>query len=280
MARPLRLEFAGALYHITSRGDRREAIYRDIEDRQQWMEVLSQVSERFNWMIHGYCQMTNHYHLLTETVDGNLSRGMRQLNGLYTQKFNRRHHESGHLFQGRYKAILVQKDSHLLELTRYVVLNPVRARMVMMPEDWAWSSYNAMTNAGIERRWLDVDWTLGQFGENRAKAIEAYRKFVVAGKGLPDPKEQVRHQMILGNDVFIAEYQQAIEKPEKLCEVSKAHKRSVALTLSDYQRGYLQRDEAMAKAYLSGAYTMAEIGQHFKVHYMTVSRAVKKHEDK
>lgn len=137
-----------------------------------------------------------------------------------------------------------------------------------------------MTNADKERRWLDVDWTLGQFGENRAKAIEAYRQFVMAGKGLPDPKEQVRHQMILGNDVFIAEYQQAIEKPEKLCEVSKAHKRSVALTLSDYQRGYLQRDEAMAKAYLSGAYTMAEIGQHFKVHYMTVSRAVKKHEDK
>lgn len=280
MARPLRLEFAGALYHITSRGDRREAIYRDIEDRQQWMEILSQVCERFNWMIHGYCQMTNHYHLLTETVNGNLSRGMRQLNGLYTQKFNRRHHESGHLFQGRYKAILVQKDSHLLELTRYVVLNPVRARMVMRPEDWAWSSYNAMTNAEIERRWLDVDWTLGQFGENRAKAIAAYRQFVMAGKGLPDPKEQVRHQMFLGNDVFIAEHQQATEKPEKLCEVSKAHKRSVALTLSDYQRGYSQRDEAMAKAYLSGAYTMAEIGQHFKVHYMTVSRAVKKHEDR
>jgi len=95
--------------------------------------------------------------------------------------------------------------------------------MVMRPEDWAWSSYNAMTNAEIERRWLDVDWTLGQFGENRAKAIAAYRQFVMAGKGLPDPKEQVKHQMFLGNDVFITEHQQAIEKPEKLCEVSKAH---------------------------------------------------------
>jgi putative transposase len=203
MARPLRLEFAGALYHITSGGDRREAIYRDIEDRQQWMEILSQICERFNWMIHGYCQMTNHYHLLAETVNGNLSRGMRQLNGLYTPKFNRRYHESGHLFQGRYKAILVHKDSHLLELTRYVVLNPVRARMVKKPEDWAWSCYNAMTNAEIERRWLDVDWTLGQFGENRVQAIDAYRQFVMAGKGLPDPKEQVRHQMFFGNDVFI-----------------------------------------------------------------------------
>lgn len=279
MARPLRLEFAGALYHITSRGDRREAIYRDIEDRQQWLEVLSQVCERFNWVIHGYCQMTNHYHLLTETVDGNLSRGMRQLNGFYTQKLNRRHNESGHLFQGRYKAILVQKDSHLLELTRYVVLNPVRAKMVMEPEDWVWSSYNAMINAETESRWLDVDWTLSQFGKNRTEAIATYRQFVMEGKGLADPKGQVRHQMFLGNEAFIAEHQQATEKPEKLSEVSKAHKKSVTLTLSDYQRRYSQRDEVMAKAYLSGAYTMAEIGRHFKIHYMTVSRAVKKYED-
>ena len=107
MARPLRLEFSGALYHITSRGDRCEDIYRDNGDREQWLEILGQVCKRFNWVIHGYCLMSNHYHLLAETVDGNLSRGMRQLNGLYTQQFNRRYHESGHLFQGRYKAILV-----------------------------------------------------------------------------------------------------------------------------------------------------------------------------
>ena len=141
MARPLKIEFAGALYHITSRGDRREDIYRDNEDRQQWLEILGQVCERFNWVVHGYCQMTNHFHLLAETVDGNLSRGMRQLNGIYTQKFNRRYHESGHLFQGRYKAILVQKEAYLLELTRYVVLNPVRAKMALRPENWVWSSY-------------------------------------------------------------------------------------------------------------------------------------------
>ncbi len=93
---------------------------------------------------------------------------MRQLNGIYTQKFNRRHHESGHLFQGRYKAILVQKETYLLELTRYVVLNPVRARMVKRPEDWAWSSFNAMIGADTESQWLDVNWTLSQFGKDRA----------------------------------------------------------------------------------------------------------------
>ena len=279
MARPLRIEFSGALYHITSRGDRREDIYRDSVDRQQWLEILGQVCDRFNWVVHGYCQMSNHYHLLSETVDGNLSRGMRQLNGIYTQTFNRRYHESGHLFQGRYKSILVQKESHLLELNRYVVLNPVRAKMVTKPEDWAWSSYNIMIGAGTEYRWLDVDWTLNQFGKHRTQAISAYRKFVMEGKGLPDPKREIKHQMFLGNDSFISRHIQKIEKTETLREVSKAHKRSVALTLFDYQRKYPLRDEAMAKAYLSGAYTMSEIGVHFKVHYMTVSRAVRKYEN-
>ncbi len=278
MARPLRLEFAGALYHITSRGDRREDIYRDNGDREQWLEILGQVCKRFNWIIHGYCLMSNHYHLLAETVDGNLSRGMRQLNGLYTQQFNRRYHESGHLFQGRYKAILVQKEAYLIELVRYVVLNPVRAGMVRRPEDWVWSSFNAMIGADTETEWLDVDWTLSQFGTDRKQATLAYRQFVMEGKGLPDPKEQIKHQMFLGNDRFIDEHRRSIEKPEKLREVYKAHKRSIALSLADYQKKYLQRNEAMARAYLSGAYTMAEIGGHFKVHYMTVSRAVKRYE--
>ncbi|MGD0960317.1 MAG: transposase [Methylomonas sp.] len=276
MARPLRIEFPNALYHITSRGDRREAIYRDDEDRRQWLMILGQVCECFNWVIHGYCQMTNHYHLLAETIDGNLSRGMRQLNGLYTQKFNNRYKESGHLFQGRFKAIIVQKESYLLELARYVVLNPVRAKMVNLPEDWAWSSYRAMCNLEAAKPWLDVDWTLSQFGTDRTKAIASFRQFVWQGKGLADPKIQVKNQLFLGSDSFISLHRQDIDKSEKLSAISKAHKRSIALPLSDYQSNYFSRDEAMAKAYLSGAYTMAEIARHFNVHYMTVSRALKK----
>ena len=163
---------------------------------------MSHVCERFNWVVHSYYQVTNHYHLLVETIDGNLSRGMRQLNGIYTQMFSRRYHESGHLFQGRYKAILVQKETYLLELTRYVVLNPVRARMVTKPEYWEWSSFNAMMGAETERQWLDVDWTLSQFGKNRGEAIAAYQQFVMEGKGLPDPKEQTKYQMFLGSDEF------------------------------------------------------------------------------
>jgi len=144
MARPLRIEFPGALYHLTSRGDRREAIYEDDEDRQRFLAILGEVAERYNWICHAYCLMTNHYHLVAETVEGNLSQGMRHLNGVYTQASNRRHERNGHLFQGRFKGILVDRDAYLLELARYVVLNPVRAGMAEAPEEWPWSSYGAM----------------------------------------------------------------------------------------------------------------------------------------
>ena len=130
MARPLRIEFDGALYHVTSRGNKREDIYLDDIDRLIFLDVLAEVCRRFNWVCHAYCQMTNHYHLLIETPDANLSLGMRHLNGVYTQKFNYHHDRVGHVFQGRYKGILVEKEAHLLELARYIVLNPVRARMV------------------------------------------------------------------------------------------------------------------------------------------------------
>ena len=155
MARPLRLEFAHALYHVTSRSDRREDIYHDDADRQAWLSVLAQVCKRFNWTVHAYCLMSNHYHLLVETPDANLSAGMRQLNGVYTQLTNRAHRRVGHVFQGRFKAIVVDKDNYLLELARYVVLNPVRAGMVEEPGQWPWSSYGAMLAPG----WLPgADW--------------------------------------------------------------------------------------------------------------------------
>ncbi len=119
MARPLRIEFSGALYHVTSRGDGQEAIYLDDGDRVLFMEVLGEACEQYNWVVHSWCQMTNHYHLLIETPEGNLSKGMRHLNGVYTQRFNRKHQRVGHVFQGRFKAILVEKEAYLLELARY-----------------------------------------------------------------------------------------------------------------------------------------------------------------
>ncbi|MEI6336557.1 MAG: transposase, partial [Methylococcaceae bacterium] len=130
MTRPLRIELSGGIYHVTSRGNRQDDIYFSDDDRKVWLNLLGQVCQRFNWYIHAYCQMTNHFHIVVETPEGNLAQGMRQLNGVYTQYINRTHGSVGHLFQGRYKAILVEKDNYLLELARYVVLNPLRAGMV------------------------------------------------------------------------------------------------------------------------------------------------------
>ena len=136
MARPLRLEFPGALYHVTARGNARQAIVLDDRDRALLLVCLGEVVLRFGWICHAYCLMDNHYHLLIETPEGNVSRGMRQLNGVFTQRMNRRLGRVGHLFQGRFKAILVERESYLLELCRYIVLNPIRAGMVTQLEHY------------------------------------------------------------------------------------------------------------------------------------------------
>lgn len=158
--------------------------------------------------------MGNHYHLIIETLDGNLSKGMRQLNGVYTQASNRRHGRSGHLFQGRYKAILVDKDRYLLELSRYVVLNPLRAKgMVKRLEDWPWSSYPAMVGSAPKSEWLTTDWILSLFGKQRIIATERYRQFVLEGvQHQPEIWSNLKGQIYLGDKAFVAEMQKRIGK--------------------------------------------------------------------
>jgi len=163
MARPLRIEYHCAVYHITARGNARQAIYLDNDDRVKFIDTLAQTVKRFHWLCHAYCLMDNHYHLLIETPEGNLAEGMRHLNGVYTQAFNRHHQSCGHLFQGRYKAILVEKQSHLLELVRYVLLNPVRAGIVKRPDDYSWSSYRQTLGLEKVADFLTVDWILDNF---------------------------------------------------------------------------------------------------------------------
>ena len=244
MSRPLRLEIAGGLYHVTSRGDRRENIYHDDTDRLAWLAILAQVCERYNWRIHAWCQMSNHYHLIIETVECNLSAGMRQLNGVYTQDTNRRHHLSGHVFQGRYKAILVERDSYLLELSRYVVLNPVRAAMVKHTRQWKWSSYQAMIgNEPPPPPWLHTDWLLSQFGSQRARQIERYTEFVQQGIRSPDVWQQLKGQVFLGGDEFVDAMTKRLEVDAKFAsqEIPRAQRRALAKSLAFY------RDELKAK---------------------------------
>lgn len=274
MARQLRIEFAGALYHVTSRGDRQEEIYLNDKDRRLFLSEFYVVCKRFNWMVHSYCLMDNHYHLLIETPDGNLSKGMRQLNGVYTQKFNRENKRVGHVFQGRYKSILVQKEAYLLELSRYIVLNPVRARMVRSAKDWPWSSYRATAGLSRAERFLETDWVLSSFHSRKTKAIEAYRKFVSEGKGQPRPWDKLKNQIFLGDDSFVEDMQCKISPDQTLTGVPSIQKRSVPKSLKYYEDKFPNRNDAIVAAYLSGGYSLAEVGKYFSLSFSHVGRIV------
>ena len=221
--------------------------------------------------------MTNHYHVVVETPDANLSRGMRQLNGVYTQRFNRSHKRVGHVFQGRFKAILVDKDNYLLELARYVVLNPLRAKMVRRLEQWRWSSYPATCGQVTQPDWLQVGFLLSQFAAQPARAIARYVAFVHEGARLPSVWSQLQGQVYLGSEVFVKKMQDLVDKKPTLTEIPRAQRRILKRALSDYADAHA-RDEAVALAYLSGHHTMAAIAEHFAMHYTTVSRLVKAYE--
>ena len=282
MARPIRIEYAGALYHVTSRGDRREDIYLDDEDRLIGLSVFSDVCSRFNWRCHAWCLMDNHYHIVVETIDGNLSQGMRQLNGVFTQKSNRRHGRVGHVFQGCYKAVLVQKECYLLELGRYVVLNPIRAGMVSDMLDWKWSSYLAMVGDEPATDWLEMDWVLNHFGRSRQSAVVNYQNFVRDGIGLPPIWNGLKKQIFLGDEQFVDKAITQIDIVDgslDLREVPRMQRRKQAKSLSWYEEHFSLRNDAIVNAYASGDYSMKAIADWFKVHYSTVSRVIRKAED-
>ncbi len=230
--------------------------------------------ERCNWSAHAYCLTTNHYHLLVETLDANLAKGMRQLNGVYTQRFYRTCEGIGHVFQGRYKAIPVQKEAYLLRLARYVVLNPVRARMVPRAAHWPWSSYRAMVGEVAAPEWLQTRGILAAFGET--EAVSHYVRFLAEGKRQPAPRERLQHQVFLGSDAFVEAMRRKVFAGRDLRKVPQAKARPPAKSLAEYARRHPQRDRAIAAAYAGGGYTMREdIGDYFGLHYSRVNKIVR-----
>jgi REP element-mobilizing transposase RayT len=276
MSRPLRLEFAGALYHITSRGNARSLIYLQEDDFELFLQILGDVCDRYNWVVHAYCLMSNHYHLLVETPDANLSKGMRQLNGVFTQSMNRKHHRVGHLFQGRYKAILVDKDAYLLELCRYIVLNPIRAKMVNSPDEWLWSSWHCMLGNVVSPAWLSTDALLIMFANNRLDAIQCYIEFVKSGVG-KTVWDSLQHQVFLGDEAFVEKHQALQEQlTGDLLEIPFKQRSVTPLSLEEYQSQTLDKHKAIVNAYLSGGYTQKQIGDYFGLHYSQISIFVEK----
>jgi len=278
MARPLRIEFAGALYHITSRGNDRQPIYDNDGDRIQFLEQLNGACVRYSWLCHAYCLMTNHYHLLIQTRAATLSKGMKYLNGKYTQHFNKAHTRTGHVFQGRFKAILVDRDAYLLELARYIVLNPVRARMVHTADEWPWSSYRATAGMASGHAVLTTDWVLSAFGTHKRHACESYRDFVERGEGQPSPWKSLKNQVYLGSDQFVEDMISLILPDQSLRDIPRQQKSRPPQPLSDYEKKFSDRKRAMAIAYLSGHYTLEQVGEYFGISHATVSRAVKQYE--
>jgi putative transposase len=285
MSRPLRIEFPGAIYLVTSRGDRREPIFDDEQDRQVFLEVVGVALERFDTRALAYCLMGNHYHLVLHTRRANLSRLMRHINGVYTQTYNRRHRKVGHLLQGRFKAILVDEDAYLLEVCRYVDLNPVRANMVAHPADWPWSSYRAHTGGRPPEDWLDTPAVHGYlFGHDIADGREArraalrYARLVEQGKDVRLWDDALRQQIYLGDDSFI-QRMQALVEPERTraAEVPRSQRRGRADSIQAYLKAN-ERDEAIVKACREGGHTLSAIAREVGLSVSRVSRIVAAYE--
>jgi REP element-mobilizing transposase RayT len=207
MARPLRIEYPGAFYHITSRGNERKAVFKSHRDRQKFLSYLESATERYGAVVHVYCLMDNHYHLLVETPSGNLSQIMHHINGAYTTYFNIRSQRSGHLFQGRYKAILIEADAYAKQLSRYIHLNPVRAGIVDTPEKYNWSSCMYYMIKRKAPEWLVTDFILSYFGEKAAVSRKKYQDFVhsVMRQDYENPLADLVHSVILGSKEFVTE---------------------------------------------------------------------------
>ena len=204
MARPLRVEYPGAFYHVIARGNNREKLFKNNYDNEKFIEYLEKAVERFSIIIHTYCLMSNHYHLLVETPDANLSKAMQWVNVSYATYFNKKHRRHGHLFQGRFKAILIDADVYLKHLSRYIHLNPVRAKMVSSPSAYHWSSYGAFSGLQKVPQFIETNWLLSNFGKNRKEAQKNYRNFVekVDAQTVENPGELVAEGFLLGDVDF------------------------------------------------------------------------------
>jgi hypothetical protein len=223
--------------------------------------------------------MNNHYHLLIETPDGNLSKGMRHLNGIYTQRYNKRYKRTGHIFQGRYKAIIIQKESHLLAVCRYVVLNPVRARAVKHPEEWKWSSYKATAGSERSHNSLTADCILAQFGGKRRRAEREYREFVMSGIGEEKLWTKVKGQSVLGESGFVERLIGYVKKSKDIKEIPK-HQRYInrpslnELFNEKTLRQKQKRNRKMVEVVYEYGYNQKEIADHLGMHYSTISRLI------
>jgi REP element-mobilizing transposase RayT len=274
MARPLRIEYPDAFYHVTSRGNERKEVFRDGTDYKLFLKTLKESAEFFTVKVHSYCLMPNHFHLLLETKQPNLSKFMQRLLGVYTTRFNRKHKRCGHLFQGRYKALVVDKDSYLLELTRYIHLNPVKAGLAASPEDYAWSSMRAFLKGPSE-------FPCTQFILQSFRSKTDYKNFILSGiQNSKDPIKEAIGGLFLGSEKFVEKFKQQISN---IKDSSIAGKRKLEQISFSRLHPALKEKENDFKIYAYwklGKRTQKEIGNLVQRTDSAISHAIKKFEEK
>jgi REP element-mobilizing transposase RayT len=280
MSRPLRIEFPGAFYHVYSRGIARDPIFGSDLHRRLFLGILSKVVERYKLRVHSYCLMSNHYHLLLETLEANLSLAMRQLHGVYGQAYNRLSKRPGPVFQGRFKACVVDEDAYLLALCRYIVLNPVRAKMVERAEQWTWSSHRGMAGLSLAPAWLTTDTVLGMSGGKTTKGTRLrYRRFVEEDGGRVDRElEGVFQKVVFGSASFKEKLLELMEEKRNAKEVPKEQRyegRPDLAKLFDAPMTKKVRDRRILEAHLKHGYTQKAIADILGIHYSAISRIVK-----
>lgn len=240
MARPLRIEYPGAFYHVMNRGLERRQVFTDSSEYREFLGLLAYVHQRYQLKVHSYCLMPNHYHLYVETPEGNLSKVMKHIDGVYTQKFNRKHARNGSLFQGRYKAILVEKESYSLEISRYIHLNPVKAKLAEKTEEWEWSSYGIFIGKKKKETYVETDWILSQFSQKREESRRLYRQFTLNGiENHWDPYQEIRGKSLLGGEGFIewiGEQFLSERKEEEIPDIRVLRERSAEELLKQVER--------------------------------------------
>ncbi|HBK35170.1 hypothetical protein A2239_04080 [Candidatus Uhrbacteria bacterium RIFOXYA2_FULL_40_9] len=280
MARALRIKYPGAVYHITSRGNKKEPIFYNPKDRLAFFSTIKSVIKLHNWICHAYCLMDNHYHLLIETPDGNLSDGMRDLNSNYTQVFNKTHSTVGYLLQGRFHSFIIEKETYLLEVARYLVLNPVRAQIVQHPKDWEWSSYNATCGLSHGESFLTTDGILAMFSIDKAKAQQQYKQFILDGLYGDSIFKSVKHKGILGSPQFIHEMWKQSQKTFLVEAIPKEERIIGRLSLEDIfsEEGVTReaRDKKIRMARILCGYSVAEIARFLKLSQALVSKISRK----
>jgi REP element-mobilizing transposase RayT len=285
MSRPLRIEYHDAFYHITARGNDRQNVFRTNKDRERFLEYLESATERYKAVIHAYCLMDNHYHILLQTPEGNLSQIMHHINGAYTNYYNTKRNRAGHLFQGRYKAFLVSIDEYAKELSRYIHLNPVRAGMVETPEAYRWTSYKDYIGINKPPVWLYTDFVLNLFDRRVTVSRKEYRKFVESMLGMEyeSPIKDVFASTILGSRDFINEIREKhLERKGRdrdIPDLKYFHKMPGVGDIIKQTEELFDGDSALLKRvqiYLCHRYSgkrLKEIGEHFGIGISGVSQA-------